>query len=44
MTVTLSRAKADNIKYFCHDILTRTQPTNREVTVVMIGKLVAKII
>ena len=40
MTVTLSHAKAENIKHVCKDLLTRTQPTIREVAVV-IGKLVA---
>ena len=40
MTVTLSHAKAENIKHVCKDLLTTTQPTIREVAVV-IGKLVA---
>ncbi|KAL9978098.1 hypothetical protein ACROYT_G015579 [Oculina patagonica] len=40
MTVTVSHAKAENIKHVGKDLLTRTQPTIREVAVV-IGKLVA---
>ena len=40
MTVTFSHAKAENIKHVCKVILTTTQPTIREVAVV-IGKLVA---
>ena len=40
MTVTLSHAKAENIKQVCKDLLTRTQPTIREVAV-FIRKLVA---
>ena len=40
MTVTLSHTKAENITQICKDLLTRTQPTIREVAVV-IGKLVA---
>ncbi|CAH3132147.1 unnamed protein product [Pocillopora meandrina] len=40
MTVTLSHTKVENITQVCKDLLTRTQPTIREVAVV-IGKLVA---
>lgn len=40
ITFTLSHAKAENIKHVCKDLLTRTQPTIREVEVV-IAKLVA---
>ncbi|KAL9965154.1 hypothetical protein ACROYT_G028915 [Oculina patagonica] len=40
MTVTVSHAKAENIKHVCKDLLTKTQPTIRKVAVV-IGKLVA---
>ena len=40
MTVTLSQSKVENIKHVYKDLLTRTQPTIREVAVV-IGKFVA---
>ena len=40
MTVTLSHAKAENINHVSKDLTTRTQPTIREVAVV-IGKVVA---
>lgn len=39
MTVTLSNAKAENIKQVCKDLLNRTHPTIMEVAVV-IGRLV----
>ena len=40
MTVTLSHIKAENIKQDCSNLLTKKQPTIREVATV-IGKLVA---